>query len=89
MNTPALDALWALLPLRYVPYALAVCGLCAAIDAYFPQPVPGSRWVPIRRLISFIGFNLGNALNRIQPGSPAAADDYKARQARRIARRWF
>jgi hypothetical protein len=37
-----------------------------------PQPAAGSRWVPIRHVVSLIGGSFGAARNATPPGQPAA-----------------
>lgn len=61
-----------LLPVVYVMPVLIVIVVCGAIDAQFPQPKAGSVWIIPRKVISVIGLNVGNAQNRIRPGSEAA-----------------
>ncbi|WP_139284937.1 hypothetical protein [Acidocella aminolytica] len=41
--------------------------VASAIDAAFPQPAPGSHWLPVRKVISFIAINFGAAKNGSQP----------------------
>lgn len=51
-------------PLAWLlPYAPLVVALCSLLDAAFPQPRRRSRWWPLRRLISRLAFNVGNARN--------------------------
>jgi len=44
-------------------YAPLVVAFCSLLDAAFPQPRRGSRWWPLRRVISRLAFNVGNARN--------------------------
>jgi hypothetical protein len=46
-----------------------VCAVtvASALDAALPQPAPGSHWLVIRKSVSFIALNLGNASNSGQP----------------------
>ena len=50
-----------------VPYITVAITVCGAIDGAFPQPKPGSHWLLIRKPISFIAMNFGNAKNANQP----------------------
>lgn len=69
MDPTALSYLLGFIPTAYVGWVLSAMALCALADALFPQPVPGSPWVRIRRVISFIGANFGAARNRVRPGT--------------------
>jgi len=44
-------------------YAPLVVAFCSLLDAAFPQPRLGSRWTPLRRVISRLAINVGNARN--------------------------
>lgn len=46
-----------------VAYAPLVVALCSLLDAAFPQPRRNSRWGPLRRVISRLACNVGNARN--------------------------
>ena len=46
---------------------------CAFIDAVFPVPRPGSRWVLPRKVVSALAMNIGYAQNRLIPGVIGAA----------------
>ena len=63
-----------LVPAHYWPCVFIPTAVCAIIDAVVPQPPPGSRWVPIRRLVPLVGGAFGWAANRIPAGSQAAAE---------------
>lgn len=61
--------LLSVLPPRWAGIVFLLIALCAYIDAAIPQPGPGSRWVPVRRVVSWVGGNWGAAKNRVVPGS--------------------
>lgn len=44
-------------------YAPLVVAACSLLDAAFPQPRRNSPWWPLRRVISRLAFNVGNARN--------------------------
>ncbi len=56
----------------YLGYIPLIIALCAFADAIIPQPSAGSRWVPIRHMISVIGGSFGAARNATPSGQPAA-----------------
>ncbi|MGI4945122.1 MAG: hypothetical protein ACRYHQ_31935 [Janthinobacterium lividum] len=58
-----------LVPARYWPCVFIPTAVCAIVDAVVPQPPPGSRWVPIRRLVSLVGGAFGWARNAVPAGS--------------------
>lgn len=78
--------LWlATTPLAWMlPYISIVVVACSALDASLPQPAAGSGWLVVRKIISFIALNLGNASNNGQPPLLTVLDrllaDYLARQ---------
>lgn len=48
--------------------ALAVAVAAASVlDAALPQPAPGSRWLPARKLLSFLASNILHARPTGQP----------------------
>jgi hypothetical protein len=67
MNSAALSLLAALHLSVIVPYVAVIVAAASAADAAFPQPRPGSHWLPVRKLVSLIALNLGNASNPAQP----------------------
>jgi hypothetical protein len=50
----------------YVPLIIAVSAVLAAI---LPVPPPGSPWLPLRRLLDLLAFNVGTARNLPGPTS--------------------
>ena len=59
----------------YVPLALAICGLFAAIAAVLPPASPASPawWRALRAAIDWFGCNVGSAKNAATAaGAPAA-----------------
>ena len=63
MDQTSLLALWA----AAGPYITAVIAAASTLDATLPQPTPGSHWLIIRKVISFLAINVGNASNGNQP----------------------
>ena len=63
MDQTSLLALWA----AAWPYITAVIAAASTLDATLPQPTPGSHWLIIRKVISFLAINVGNASNGNQP----------------------
>lgn len=51
------------------PWVMAVIAAASSLDAILPQPAPGSHWLPLRLLISFVAINVKNASNG--PQQPA------------------
>jgi len=51
----------------YLPIIVAIAAILAAI---LPQPVEGSPWLPARKLLDMLAFNMGNAKNTPQAGKP-------------------
>lgn len=49
------------------PYIGAVVAVASALDASLPQPAPGSHWLVVRKLLSFLAINVGSASNGAQP----------------------
>ena len=49
------------------PYITLAVAVASTIDAALPQPAPGSHWLILRKLISFVAVNVGNASNGTQP----------------------
>ena len=68
----AVGALLTLLPIRYARDVSFLIVACAVADAVFPQPKAGSAWVRPRRVVSALGCNWLQAVNRIRPGTPEA-----------------
>lgn len=52
---------------HYLELAGVLVALCSAIDAALPQPAAGSHWLPVRKAISWLAFNVGHAGNDAQP----------------------
>jgi hypothetical protein len=67
MNPEILAILYALHLGVVIPYASVVVAAASAADAAFPQPGAGSHWLPLRKAVSAVAFNLGNASNGKQP----------------------
>jgi hypothetical protein len=63
VDTTSLPALWA----AAWPYITAIVAAASTLDAALPQPAPGSHWLIIRKVISFLAINVGNASNGKQP----------------------
>jgi len=51
------------LTMQGVGYLVWAMGACSVADAVLPQPAPGSRWLPLRKLISVVAFNVAHATN--------------------------
>jgi hypothetical protein len=51
----------------YAPLVIAVAAILAAI---LPTPAPGSPWLPARKLLDLLAFNVGAAHN-VSPSSSA------------------
>jgi hypothetical protein len=49
------------------PYVTAAVTLASALDAALPQPRPGSHWLILRKIVSALAVNVGNAANGKQP----------------------
>jgi hypothetical protein len=56
----------------YAPILIAVCAVLAAV---LPVPAAGSPWVPARKLLDLVAFNIGSARNvpKADPAAPAKA----------------
>ena len=63
MDQISLLALWA----AAWPYITAIVAAASTLDAALPQPAPGSHWLIVRKVISFLAINVGNASNGKQP----------------------
>ena len=63
MDQTSLLALWA----NAWPAITAIVAAASTLDAALPQPDPGSHWLILRKMISFIALNVGNASNGKQP----------------------
>lgn len=63
MDQTSLLALWA----NAWPAITAIVAAASTLDAALPQPDPGSHWLIIRKVISFLAINVGNASNGKQP----------------------
>ena len=63
MDQLSLLALWA----AAWPYITAIVAAASTLDAALPQPAPGSHWLILRKVISFLAINVGNASNGKQP----------------------
>ena len=63
MDQSTLLALWA----AAWPFVTAVIAAASTLDAALPQPTPGSHWLVLRKVISFLAINVGNASNGKQP----------------------
>ena len=63
MDQTTLLALWA----AAWPFITAAIAAASALDAALPQPKPGSHWLLLRKAISFLAINVGNASNGKQP----------------------
>ena len=63
MTPDQLAALWA----TAWPVITAIVALASTLDASLPQPAPGSHWLLVRKVISFLAVNVGNASNGSQP----------------------
>jgi len=63
VDQTSLLALWA----AAWPFITAVIAAASTLDAALPQPTPGSHWLIIRKVISFLAINVGNASNGKQP----------------------
>jgi hypothetical protein len=49
------------------PFITAIIAAASALDAALPQPAPGSHWLLLRKAVSFLAINVGNASNGKQP----------------------
>ena len=63
MDQLSLLALWA----AAWPTITAIIAAASTLDAALPQPAPGSHWLIVRKVISFLAINVGNASNGKQP----------------------
>ena len=63
MDQTSFLALWA----AAWPYITAIVAAASTLDAALPQPAPGSHWLIVRKVISFLAINVGNASNGKQP----------------------
>ncbi len=63
MDQTSLLALWT----NAWPAITALVAAASTLDAALPQPYPGSHWLIIRKVISFLAINVGNASNGKQP----------------------
>ncbi len=63
MDHISLLALWA----AAWPTITAIIAAASTLDAALPQPAPGSHWLIVRKVISFLAINVGNASNGKQP----------------------
>lgn len=63
MNPDQLATLWATL----WPIITAVVAVASTLDASLPQPAAGSHWLLVRKVVSFLAVNVGNASNGCQP----------------------
>ncbi len=63
MDQTTLLALWA----AAWPFITAAIAAASALDAMLPQPQPGSHWLLLRKAVSFLAINVGNASNGKQP----------------------
>lgn len=50
-----------------VKWVVCAVTVASALDAALPQPASGSHWLVIRKAVSFVALNLGNASNSGQP----------------------
>jgi hypothetical protein len=54
--------------LAYAATWIAIAGFAASwLDAVIPQPAAGSHWLPVRKVLSALAGNVGNAANKNQP----------------------
>jgi len=63
MDQTNLAAIWA----AAWPFIAAIVAAASTLDASLPQPLPGSHWLIVRKVISFLAINVGNASNGKQP----------------------
>lgn len=49
------------------PYITMAVAVASTLDAVLPQPAPGSHWLILRKLISFVAVNVAHASNGAQP----------------------
>ena len=63
MDQSNLVAIWA----PAWPFIAAIVAAASTLDASLPQPQPGSHWLIVRKIISFLAINVGNASNGKQP----------------------
>ena len=63
MDQTSLLALWA----AAWPTITAIVAVASTLDAALPQPQAGSHWLIVRKIISFLAINVGNASNGKQP----------------------
>ena len=63
MDQSNLVAIWA----AAWPFIAAIVAAASTLDASLPQPAPGSHWLIVRKIISFLAINVGNASNGKQP----------------------
>jgi hypothetical protein len=52
---------------KFLPVLFLVHTIASALDAAIPQPAVGSHWTPIRKIVSFLALNVGNATNANNP----------------------
>ncbi len=83
---PTFAAVLALVPPPFGTYlamfltiASAVCLVASSIDAAFPPPAEGSRWVAVRNVIHWLALNRGFARNAVPAGAiPASVAEHAA-----------
>lgn len=63
MDQTTFLALWA----AAWPFITAIIAAASTLDALLPQPQPGSHWLLLRKAVSFLAINVGNASNGKQP----------------------
>ncbi len=89
---PTLAAVLALVPAQYatsvatcIAVVTAACTLASGIDAAFPPPAEGSRWVPVRTVIHWLALNRGFARNAVPAGAIPASVAAHAAEVRATA----
>lgn len=55
------------LPVEYVPYVLALFGVCAVASAQWKRPADGSKWLPVWQAVNWLGHNYRYAANAAPP----------------------
>ena len=80
-----IPAALAAVPAQYVGYVMTAVAVCSLLDAYVPQPPAGSRWVPVRRAVSFLAQNVHFARNAVPAGSIPAPVAKAAGQVQQLA----
>jgi hypothetical protein len=89
---PMFQAALAVLPAPYAAYVAALlsivsamCLVASSVDASFPQPAAGSRWVPVRHVIAWLAISKGFARNAVPAGAVPATVQQKVDEVQAAA----